>query len=85
MLTIVKGTAIAEYVSRTHVAALNGALGLPSAVARALAPAAVGSLWGVSQGYSWGVGLLLLTSLLGCGAFALAQRLALSPPPVVSP
>ena len=85
MLTIVKGTAIAEYVSRTHVAALNGALGLPSAVARALAPAAVGSLWGVSQGYSWGVGLLLLTSLLGCGAFALAQRLALNPPPAVSP
>lgn len=77
MLTIVKGTAIAEYVSRTHVAALNGALGFPSAIARALAPAAVGSLWGVSQGYGWGVALLLVTSGVGCSAFALAQRLAL--------
>ncbi len=77
MLTIVKGTAIAEYVNRQHVAALNGALGLPSAIARALAPAAVGSLWGVSQGYGWGVALLLATSSVGCGAFALAQRLAL--------
>lgn len=77
MLTIVKGTAIAEYVNRQHVAALNGALGLPSAIARALAPAAVGSLWGVSQGYGWGVALLLATSTVGCGAFALAQRLAL--------
>ena len=28
MLTIVKGTAIAQYVNRDHVAALNGVLGL---------------------------------------------------------
>jgi MFS family permease len=38
MLTIVKGTAIAHYVSRTHVATLNGALGIPLALARAAAP-----------------------------------------------
>jgi hypothetical protein len=79
MMTIVKGTAIAEYVNRQHVAALNGALGLPSAMARALAPAAVGSLWGVSQGYGWGVALLLLLSVMGGGAFAVAQRLARPP------
>ncbi|MCZ9335727.1 hypothetical protein, partial [Klebsiella pneumoniae] len=30
MITIVKGTAIAQYVSRAHVASLNGALGLPT-------------------------------------------------------
>ena len=77
MLTIVKGTAIAEYVSRTHVAALNGALGLPSAISRAIAPLAVGSLWGLSHSYTWGVGLLLLSSLVGCTAFGWAQRLAL--------
>ena len=41
MLTIVKGTAIAQYVSREHVASLNGALGLPQAavVAGAVGPA----------------------------------------------
>jgi len=38
MLTIVKGTAIAEYVNREHVASLNGALGLPLALARSSAP-----------------------------------------------
>ena len=38
MLTIVKGTAMAQYVSRDHVASLNGALGVPLALARAAAP-----------------------------------------------
>ncbi|HEY8904679.1 MAG TPA: MFS transporter, partial [Rhodoferax sp.] len=38
MLTIVKGTAIAHYVSQRHVATLSGALGLPLALARAAAP-----------------------------------------------
>lgn len=45
MLTIVKGTAIAQYVNRDHVASLNGALGLPTALARAAAPLALGLLW----------------------------------------
>jgi hypothetical protein len=35
LLTIVKGTAMAQYVSRDHVASLNGALGVPLALARA--------------------------------------------------
>ncbi|MEK9804475.1 MAG: MFS transporter, partial [Curvibacter sp.] len=45
MLTIVKGTAMAEYVSRAHAASLNGALGLPMALARAAAPLLLGLLW----------------------------------------
>ena len=77
MLTIVKGTAMAEYVSRTHVASLNGALGLPSAIARSLAPLAIGSLWGVSNNYNWGVALLVGMSLLSGMAFVQAQRVAL--------
>jgi len=85
MLTIVKGTAIAEYVNRQHVAALNGALGLPTALTRALAPVAVGSLWALTQGYGSGVALLLAVSLAGCGAFARAQRLALRQRAAVSP
>jgi MFS family permease len=77
MLTIVKGTAMAEYVSRTHVASLNGALGLPSAIARSLAPLAIGALWGVSNNYNWGVTLLVGMSVLSGAAFVQAQRLAL--------
>ncbi len=77
MMTIVKGTAIAQYVDRQHVASLNGMLGLPQAIGRAVTPALVGALWGLSHNYGWGVAALLLGSVLSCVAFAGAQRLAL--------
>ena len=76
MLTIVKGTAIAQYVSRDHVAALNGALGPPMALARALAPLGLGLLWTQQHGYSRGLWMLLGVSLLSVGALLLAQRRA---------
>jgi MFS family permease len=77
MLTIVKGTAIAEYVSRDHVATLNGALGVPLALARAAAPLLLGLMWSPQAGYSRGLWLLLGLSSLGVGALMLAQRLSL--------
>ncbi len=76
MLTIVKGTAVAEYVNRDHVATLNGALGLPTALARAAAPLLMGWLWSPQLGYSSGLWLLLITSLLGVAALMAAQRLS---------
>jgi MFS family permease len=78
MLTIVKGTAIAQYVNRDHVATLNGVLGLPLALARAGAPLLVGLLWTPQFGYSHALWLLLVLSLVGVGALMLAQRLALA-------
>jgi MFS family permease len=77
MLTIVKGTAIAEYVNREHVASLNGALGLPTALVRAAAPLLLGLLWSPQFGYSLGLWLMLGLSLLGVAALTLAQRLSL--------
>ena len=77
MLTIVKGTAIAQYVNRDHVATLNGALGLPLALARAAAPVLLGVLWTAQAGYRDGLWLLLALSVIGVGALMLAQRLAL--------
>jgi len=77
MITIVKGTAIAQYVSREHVASLNGALGLPTAVARAITPWLLGALWTAQAGYARGLYLLLALSLLAAGALVLAQRIAL--------
>lgn len=74
MLTIVKGTAIAQYVSRDHVATLNGALGVPLALARAAAPWLLGVMWSPQAGYSHGLWLLLGLSLVGVLALALAQR-----------
>ena len=80
MLTIVKGTAIAQYVNRDHVATLNGVLGLPLALARASAPLMVGLLWTPAGGYTQALWLLLVMSLIGVGALMLAQRYALTRP-----
>jgi len=76
MLTIVKGTAIAEYVNREHVASLNGALGLPLALARSAAPLGLGLLWSPQSGYALGLGIFLAISVLGVLALAAAQKLA---------
>ena len=77
MMTIVKGTAIAQYVSREHVASLNGALGLPSAIARAVMPWLLGALWTAQAGYTYGLWLLLALSVIAALALVLAQRIAL--------
>ncbi|HSV54343.1 MAG TPA: MFS transporter [Burkholderiaceae bacterium] len=77
MLTIVKGTAIAQYVTRDHVASLNGALGLPTALARAFAPLMLGMLWSREAGYALGLWVLLGISVMAVLALLLAQRRAL--------
>jgi MFS family permease len=77
MMTIVKGTAIAQYVNRQHVASLNGALGVPTAVARAIAPVLLGVLWSPQAGYVWGLWVLLVMSVLATVALVMAQRRAL--------
>jgi predicted MFS family arabinose efflux permease len=78
MMTIVKGTAIAQYVSREHVASLNGALGLPTALARAVAPVLLGVLWNPGIGYAYGLWLLLTVSMISVLALFFAQRQALA-------
>jgi hypothetical protein len=79
MLTIVKGTAIAQYVNREHVASLNGALGIPTAIARALAPVVLGVLWTREMGYRWGLAVLLAVAVVACLALVMAQRKSLLP------
>ena len=78
MLTIVKGTAMAQYVSREHVASLNGALGVPLALARASAPLGLGLLWSAQAGYSVGLWVLLGLSVGGALTLHWAQRMALA-------
>ena len=80
MNTIVKGTAMAQYVSRTHVGQLNGLLGLPIALARAAAPLVLGLLWSPQHGYTLALWWLLTASLLGTGALWAAQHYALRAP-----
>ncbi len=76
MFTIVKGTAVAEYVNREQAASLNGALGLPMALGRAAAPWLLGLMWTPEAAYSSGLWLMLGLSVLGVLALVLAQRLA---------
>jgi predicted MFS family arabinose efflux permease len=71
MLTIVKGTAMAQYVSQPHVAALNGVLGIPLALARAAAPLALGWAW--SLGGSYTAGLAVVVALTSAGVWALVR------------
>lgn len=79
MLTIVKGTAIAQYVNREHVASLNGALGLPQAISRAVAPLLLGVLWSREVGYRWGLVVLLVVGVVSAAALVVAQRRSLLP------
>ncbi len=81
MLTIVKGTAVAEYVNREQAASLNGALGLPMALGRAAAPWLLGLMWTPTGAYNSGLWLMLGLSVLGVLALVLAQRLARKAPP----
>jgi MFS family permease len=78
MGTIVKGTVIAEYVNREHVASLNGALGIPLALARASAPMAMGLLWNRETGYSLALWMVLTMSIVGVLALMGAMHLALA-------
>ena len=77
MITIVKGTAMAQYVSAAHVGQLNGLLGVPTALARAAAPWIVGLLWSPQAGYRWGLWWMAAASLGGLAALWTAQSHAL--------
>jgi MFS family permease len=76
MSTIVKGTAIALYVSREQVATLNGLIAMPSALARAAAPLLIGAMWSPAGGYRSGVLVLLVASCVALVCLVLAQRLS---------
>ena len=74
--TIVKGTAMAQYVSRDHVGQLNGVLGLPLAMGRALAPWGLGLMWTPEEGYTQGLRYLLLIGVIGVACLWWAQKSA---------
>ncbi len=78
MITIVKATAMAQYVSRERAASLNGLLGLPTAVMRALGPSLLAALWTITGNYTLGLTLLAILGCAAVGAFWLAQRRALA-------
>jgi MFS family permease len=77
MITIVKATAMAQYVSRERAASLNGLLGFPTAIARALAPSVLAALWSITGNYVLGLSLLTAAGGVAVIAFWFAQQRAL--------
>jgi nitrate/nitrite transporter NarK len=51
VMTIVRGLAVPEMVTKKAYGELNGILAVPGAVARAAAPVAAAALWSVSASY----------------------------------
>ena len=73
MFTIVKGTVVAQYISQAHVGSLNGAIGVPMALARAGAPWVMGLMWSAQAGYQHSVLLMLALAVVGVAALWAAQ------------
>ena len=70
MMTIVKGTATADLISREHVAMLNGVLAMPTAIARAAGPILIATFWDYFGNPQAAV--LVILAIASCAAFALA-------------
>jgi MFS family permease len=51
ILTIVRGAAVPEMLTRQHYGAIMGAMNTPATIARALSPLAAAALWSVSSSY----------------------------------
>jgi len=77
LITIVKATAIAQYVSRERVAALSGLQQPAAALARAVGPILLASLWSATGDYGMGLWVLLGAGLVSAVLLRLAQARAL--------
>jgi predicted MFS family arabinose efflux permease len=74
LLTIVRATAMTEYVSRLHTGSLNGLLGFPTALSRAFAPWLMGLLWSSQWGYTWGLVCMCALGLVAVACMWMAQK-----------
>ena len=72
--TIVRATAVPQYLGTQGAAIWNGKIALWATGGRIALPALVALLWTPSQGYSYGYWALMFVSGLGFIAYALAQK-----------
>jgi hypothetical protein len=85
MLTIIKGTAVAQYISHEHTGTLNGTLGVPLALARAASPLLMGMMWSTTVGYQHGLWLMTGLSAIGIAALWWAQHRVLNKQGLLKP
>jgi MFS family permease len=79
IMTIIRGTAVPEFLWREGYGAINGALAFPSMVAQAGAPLAAALIWSMSGSYHAVLWTVLAVASVAAGAFWLAARLAERP------
>jgi MFS family permease len=72
VMTIARGTAVADLIGRTHYGAINGALTLPTMVAKALAPVVTAVIWSATGDPSFMLWTLLGSALIGAVGFVFA-------------
>jgi MFS family permease len=72
MMTIVRGIAVSDLIGRTHYGAINGALTVPTTVAKALAPFLAAAMWSAVGDPSLMLWAILGSALLGTVGFVLA-------------
>jgi MFS family permease len=72
VMTIARGTAVADLIGRTHYGAVNGALTLPTMVAKALAPVVTAVIWSATGDPSVMLWALLGSAIVGAVGFVFA-------------
>ena len=72
IISIVRGTAVADLLGRAHYGAINGALTIPYNVAKALAPVAAAVLWSATGDPAMMLWMILGTALVGTVGFVVA-------------
>ena len=69
VMTIVRGIAVPEMVAKQAYGELNGIIGVPAAIARALAPVAAAALWAVRSSYDEVLTTVLVMALVSMVSF----------------
>lgn len=69
VMTIVRGLALPEMVTKEAYGELNGILNVPAALARALAPVAAASLWAGTRSYDGVLAAVLATAAVAAAGF----------------
>lgn len=69
IMTIIRGLAVPEMLSRHAYGAINGALSAPVMLSRAFAPVIAAALWSAEGSYEWVLIALVLCSFLVAGGF----------------
>jgi MFS family permease len=72
IMTIARGTAVADLIGRTHYGAINGALTIPTMVAKSLAPVVTAAIWAAMGDPALMLWTLLGSTLVGAVGFLLA-------------